>query len=268
MKNKNLKERVLLTGASGSIGTKLRKTLKPLVNKMILSDIVEPKDLQHDENFVKCDLANFKAVQTLLEGVTSIVHLGGVSVDGPFTPILNANIIGVYNLYEAARLAGVKRILFVSSNHAVGFHLRKTKLDADSVTRPDGNYGVSKVFGENLSRMYFDRYKIETVCLRIGSCFEKPIDRRMLHTWLSFRDLTNLIDVCLSQKEVGHTIHYGVSNNKEVWWDNSKSSIKYQPIDSSEQFRNEIESNLPEEDPNKLETIYQGGSFVTRGPYF
>src|SRR5690606_8985578 len=115
-----------------------------------------------------------------------------------FQPILQANIVGMYNLYEAARRHGVKRIVFASSNHVTGYYRQGETIDATVPVRPDGLYGVSKAFGENLSRFYFDRYGIETACVRIGSSFPEPKDRRMLASWLSYDDLHRLVTACLT----------------------------------------------------------------------
>ena len=145
------------------------------------------------EEVVQAALEDRAAVHALLEGIDAVVHLGGISTEQPFEPILQANIVGVYNLYEAARQHGVKRIVFASSNHVTGFYRQDEVIDATMPVRPDGYYGVSKAFGENLSRFYFDRYGIETVCLRIGSSFPEPKDRRMLATWLSYDDLERLV---------------------------------------------------------------------------
>ena len=131
--------RLLLTGAAGGLGKVLRPRLAPLANKLRLSDVANLGDVGPDEELVHCDLGDFDAMLALLDGVDSVVHLGGMSVDGPFEPILNANIRGVYNLYEAARIKGTRRILFASSNHVVGFHKQSERIDADALLRPDGN---------------------------------------------------------------------------------------------------------------------------------
>jgi uronate dehydrogenase len=203
----------------------------------------------------------------MLADVDAVVHLGGVSVDGPFEPILNANIRGVYNLYEAARHHSVKRVVFASSNHVIGFYRQDERIDVNAPLRPDGNYGVSKAFGEALSRYYFDRFGIETVCLRIGSSFEKPRDRRMLSTWLSYGDLFSLVERALVAPNAGHAIVYGMSNNRDVWWDNAGAShLGWVAQDSSEQYRPECEA-LPALAPDDPVRVYQGGKFVTLGPF-
>jgi len=216
---------------------------------------------------VPCDLSDPKAVHALVAGVDAIVHLGGVSVERPFEEILPANIQGTYHLYEAARRHGVRRIVFASSNHVIGFYKQGEVLDADSPPRPDGYYGVSKAFGEQLGSFYFDRYGIETVALRIGSSFPEAKDRRMLVTWLGYDDLEQLIKRAVFVPEVGFTIVYGASANRDSWWDNSKAArLGFRPVESSEQFRAKVESvpPLPADDSAGW---YQGGAFVKAGPF-
>jgi uronate dehydrogenase len=220
------------------------------------------------EELMPAALQDQPVVHKLLEGVDAVVHLGGISVEGPFEPILQANILGAYNLYEAARVHGVKRIVFASSNHVTGFYRQDEVIDADAPMRPDGHYGLSKAFGENLARFYFDRYGLETVCLRIGSSFPEPKDRRMLATWMSYDDLERLVVASLTAPVVGHSVIFGMSDNATTWWDNTKARhIGYRPQDSSERFRAEVEARQPALDRNDPATLFQGGGFVTKGPY-
>ena len=260
--------RLLLTGAAGGLGLVLRPRLADMASIVRISDIAELRGAAPHEECVRCDLGDYDAMLALLDGVDAVVHLGGMSTDGPFEPILNANIRGVYNLYEAARIHGVKRVLFASSNHVVGFHKQTDYLDATAAMRPDGNYGVSKAFGESLSRFYFDRYGIETVCMRIGSSFPKPIDRRMMSTWLSFDDLTSLVTCALIAPTVGHTIVYAASDNQPSWWDNSKAAhLGWTPKDSSEPYRAEMEATAMHLPADDIAMQYQGGGFVKLGPF-
>jgi uronate dehydrogenase len=260
-------KRLLLTGAAGGLGQVLRESLKPFAQTLRLSDIADLGVAKENEEIVSCDLADKAALDALVTGVDAIVHMGGISTEHSFEQILEANIKGVFHLYEGARRHGVKRIVFASSNHVIGFHKQDELLDANCAKRPDGYYGLSKSFGEDLSRFYFDRYGIETACLRIGSSFPEPKDRRMLITWLSYRDLTELIRCCLFAPELGHTIAYGASDNRDKWWDNSAAAhLGFKPQDSSEPFRAKAESVPPlaEGDPAR---IYQGGGFVKAGPF-
>jgi uronate dehydrogenase len=260
-------DRLLLTGAAGALGRQLRQSLKPFANTLRLSDIAAMEPAKDGEEVVPCDLADKAAVDRLVAGCQAIVHLGGVSVERPFEEILEANIKGVFHIYEGARRHGVKRVVFASSNHVIGFHKQGEMLDASSPRRPDGYYGLSKAYGEDLSRFYFDRYGIETACLRIGSSFPEPKDRRMLITWLSYRDLTELVRCSLFAPKLGHAIVYGASANRDKWWDNRGAThLGFQPQDSSEQFRPKVETQPPP-DPADPATQYQGGAFVKNGPY-
>jgi uronate dehydrogenase len=260
-------ERLLLTGAAGGLGRVLRQRLKPFARELRISDRVR---LQADggEDVVQCDLADKDAVHELVRGVDAVAHFGGVSVEDRFESILQSNIVGVFNLYEAARKHGVKRVVFASSNHVIGFYKQSQRLDTEAPMRPDGHYGISKCFGENLSRFYFDRYGIETVCLRIGSSFPEVKDRRMLSTFLSYDDLVELVRCSLFAPDVGHTVIFGVSDNSSSWWDNSKAAhLGFKPRDNSEAQRARVEAANPPLDPQDPRSVYQGGAFTGQGPF-
>ena len=261
-------EKLLLTGAAGGLGKALRERLKANCTVLRLSDCEDFGAARAGEEVVLADLADADAVDGMVKGVQAIVHLGGVSVEGPFMPILQANILGVFNLYEAARKHGVKRVIFASSNHVTGFYRQSETITADHPPRPDGMYGVSKAFGEDISRMYFDRFGIETACVRIGSSFAEPKDRRMLATWLSFDDLHRLITACLCTPVLGHSIVFGMSDNAVTWWDNSRARhIGYVPQDSSDVFRDAVYAKTAPPDLTDPVAIYQGGGFVKAGPF-
>ena len=260
--------RLLLTGGAGGLGKVLRPRLKRLCRVLRVSDIAAMDAAGDGEEVVVAPLQDGAAVHALVAGVEAIVHLGGVSVEGPFEPILQANIVGAWNLYEAARKHGTRRIVFASSNHVTGFYRQDEVVSPLEPMRPDGHYGLSKAFGENLSRFYFDRYGIETVCLRIGSSFPEPKDRRMLATWLSYDDLERLVVASLTAPVVGHSVVYGMSDNTTTWWDNSSAShIGFRPKDSSEPFRAAAEARQPALDHSDPAVVFQGGGFVTKGPY-
>ena len=261
-------DKLLLTGAAGGLGKALRERLKANCSTLRLSDVRAFGEAAPGEEIALADLADAAAVDAMVLGVDAIVHLGGMSVEGPFGPILQANILGVYNLYEAARKHGVKRIVFASSNHVTGFYRQDETITADHPARPDGMYGLSKAFGEDLSRFYFDRYGIETACVRIGSSFPEPKDRRMLATWLSFDDLHRLITACLTTPVLGHSIIFGMSDNAVTWWDNSRAHhIGYVPQDSSDVFRDAVYARTDNPDLNDPVARYQGGGFVVAGPF-
>jgi uronate dehydrogenase len=250
------------------LGKALRERLKANCSVLRLSDVQAFGEAAAAEEIVLADLADAVAVNDMVKGVEAIIHLGGISVEGPFGPIFQANILGVYNLYEAARKHGVKRVVFASSNHVTGFYRQDQTITAEHPARPDGLYGLSKAFGEDLSRFYFDRYGIETACIRIGSSFPEPKDRRMLATWLSFDDLHRLITACLTTPVLGHSIVFGMSANAVTWWDNSRARhIGYVPQDSSDVFRDAVYARTPAPDLNDPAVQFQGGGFVRAGPF-
>lgn len=257
---------LLLTGAAGGVGTALRERLKANCEVLRLSDRAPFGPAQAGEEVVLADLADAVAVSAMVQGCQAIVHMGGVSVEGPFDPILQANIVGVYNLYEAARQHGVKRVVFASSNHVTGFYRQSETVTTAHAPRPDSLYGVSKAFGEDLSRMYFDRYGIETACVRIGSAFAEPKNRRMLASWLSFDDLHRLITACLTTPVLGHSILFGISNNAVAWYDNSGARhVGYVPRDSSDRFREAVYARTPQPNLSDPCEQYQGGLFLMAG---
>ncbi|MGF6853410.1 NAD-dependent epimerase/dehydratase family protein [Paraburkholderia sp. CI3] len=259
--------RLLLTGAAGNLGKQLRPALAQWADIVRVSDIAALGEVAAHEEAAVVNLADEAAVHALLEGVDAVVHLGGISVEAPFEDLLEANIRGLYNVYSSAQKHGVKRIIYASSNHAVGFHSVTSVLDTEVPLRPDGMYGVTKCFGESLSRYYFDRFGLETVCLRIGSSFEQPKTARMLVTYLSYRDFIELVRCSLFTNRVGHAIVYGVSNNRISWVDNTNAAfLGYRPQDSSAQFEHLFPPSAPDtrfDDPTQL---YQGGPFVLAGP--
>jgi uronate dehydrogenase len=260
--------RLLLTGAAGTLGKLLRQSLKANCELLRLSDLRALGEAAAQEELVHADLADAAAVSDMVAGVDAIVHLGGISVEADFTPMLQANFLGLVNLYEGARKHGVKRIVYASSNHVTGFYSQGQTIDADAPPRPDTLYGVSKAFGEDLSRMYFERFGIETACLRIGSCLPAPIDRRTLATWLSPGDLHRLVSACLATPVLGHSIIFGMSNNPVTWWNNWRARhIGYQPQDSAEVFREAIFARTPEPDLTDPAARLQGGAFVHIGPF-
>lgn len=258
--------KLLLTGAAGGVGSALRPLLCRVAHAVVLSDINEVADLAAHETFKLCELSDETAVRNLVEGVDGIIHLGGISIERPFGLILQANILGAYNLFEAARNVGRPRIIFASSNHVVGYYRRDQQLDNTVLPRPDSLYGVSKAFGENLASYYFDKFGQECLSVRIGSCFPEPQNPRMLATWLAVEDFAELCARAFEAARIGHTIIYGVSNNDERWWDNRNAAfLGWTPRRTSAKWRAEVLAAAGREDPSSAEIIYQGGGFVQQG---
>lgn len=260
-------ERILLTGASGGLGTVLRKEIAGRAARLRISDRTALKARSPNEELVVCDLADREAVMALTRDVDVVIHMGG-AVGGqlPFDEVLQSNCLGFHNIYESCRLNGVKRVIWGSSNHAIGFYPRTQCIDASVTPRPDSFYGVSKVFGEAMAQYYWDKFGLESVSLRIGSCFPKPTDRRMLSTWLSYPDLVHLIECCLDAPRVEHTVVYGVSNNDSLLWDNRMAThLGYRPNDNAETFRAELEATTEPYDRDDLAIAVHGGAFAKLG---
>ncbi len=252
-------KKVLITGAAGDVGSYLRRELAGKY-KLILSDRRNLKP-EKGEKFIKADISRMADALKISKGVDAIVHLGGYSVEGPWEAIHKANILGCYNVFEAARKNKVKRIVFATSNHAVGFYRRDEVIDHKVYTRPDGRYGVSKVFGEALGSLYADKYGMEVLLMRIGNVNPKPLDKRRLSIWLSPRDLAQLVSIGIDHPDIRFEIVYGVSGNKRSWYDNSNAArLGYKPQDDAERFADAI---LPREKPgNPRAEQFQGGLFV------
>ena len=256
-------KRLLITGAAGGLGSLARRRLTGLAEILRLSDIADLGAAAAHEEIQPCELADFAQVKRLVEGCDGIVHFGGISVEDAWDKVLPANIQGAYNIYEAARLCGVPRVFFASSNHAIGFYKRETRIDATDPVRPDSLYGVSKCFGEALARYYYDKYAVETAVVRIGSCFPEPKDHRMMATWLSEDDLVSLIERVFAAPKLGYVTVFGASENEEQWWDNRCAGfLGWRPKDSSEQFRAMIDARCEKPASDAPVNRYHGGGFA------
>lgn len=256
-------KRLLLTGAAGGLGSAMRGRLKGMADVIRVSDIADLGAAGLHEELVQCDLSDRAAVDRLVEGCDGIIHLGGISVEDKFSRIISANILGLHNLYEAARENGMPRILFASSNHTIGFYRQDEFLDDQMPYRPDGLYGVSKCFGEALARLYFDKFGQETALVRIGSCMEKPKNHRMLSTWMSYEDFLSMIGCIFRVPRLGCPVIWGCSDNDGRWWDNSPVSyLGWHPKDNAERFRAEIDASVPRPAADHATAVYQGGPFI------
>ena len=256
--------RIVLTGAAGGIGTMIRPLLAPLYPGLVLSDRVQPANLLAGETFVAADLARSEEVAAAVKGAHSVIHLGGFSVEGPWETILQANIIGCYNLFEASRLAGVKRVVFASSNHAVGFYPRRRKIRTDVTVRPDSRYGVSKAFGEALGALYADKHGMAVTCLRIGNVGPRPLDVRRLSIWISPEDIVQLIRIGLDHPDIRFDILYGASDNEASWWDNSRArQLGYRPTGRAEDHRAHAVAEQEKVGRDPVGDLFQGGSFCS-----
>lgn len=249
---------ILITGAAGDVGTHLRRELADKYR--IRASDLRPLKKMATESYMRADISKMADALKITKGVDAVVHLGGYSVEGPWEGILSANVVGCYNVFEAARRNGVKRILFPSSNHATGFYPRTQTIDHRVYPRPDGRYGVSKVFGEALGSLYADKYGMEVFCIRIGNVNPAPIDKRRLSLWLSPRDLAQLVAVGIEHPDIRFEVVYGISANKRAWYDNSNAfRLGYRPQDDSEVFAAEVLAREKPGDP--VAERHQGGVF-------
>jgi uronate dehydrogenase len=252
---------LLITGAAGDIGTHLRRELAG-VYKLHLSDIRPIAKLAPGETFERADIAALTEMLRVTAGVDAILHLGGVSAEADWDSILPANIVGVYNVFEAARRNGVKRVLFATSNHAVGFYRRDQVIDHRVYPRPDSRYGLSKAFGEQVASLYADKYGVEALCIRIGNLNPAPVDKRRLSIWISPRDLAQLVRIGVDHPDIRFEIVYGVSGNRRSWYDNANATrLGYRPQDDSEPYAAEILAKHVDAADPRVE-LFQGGTFV------
>ena len=256
-------KRLVLTGAAGRLGSYLREPLAQLAQVLVSSDIVaDIGPLYPNERYVCADLEHFDAIHSLLDGADMVVHFGAIGDEAPFETILGPNIIGAYNVWEAAHRCGVRRVVYASSIHAVGMHARQDFIGIDAPHRPDTFYGLAKCFAEDLARMYWDKRGLEAVCLRILSC-AKVNNARALGTWLSYDDLIQLVTRAIDTPTTGFSVIYGVSANDRAPVDNSKAGfLGFRPKDNAEVFAADVLAAENPADPGDVAQLCHGGPFA------
>jgi uronate dehydrogenase len=255
-------KRILITGAAGKIGSVLREGLRKHIESILLLDIAPLGTPQPHEEFLSADIRDLSAMKKAMVGVDAVIHLAAIPTEKDFHNILETNIIGTYNVFEAARISGCRRIVFASTNHVVGFYPTDKLISPDRPMRPDTYYGVSKAFGGNLARLYVDKYKLEAICIRIGSFEIRPKELRHLSTWLSPRDAVHLFHRCLVAPNISFVTLFEISANMRAWWANSEAEVLgYHPQDNAEEYADEILSQHG--NANTIASAhFQGGKFT------
>jgi uronate dehydrogenase len=255
--------KVALSGASGNIGRVLRPELLKRGVRLRSAGGSKPlTSLSSEEEVMHGDLRDPAVVDQMLEGVDVLIHMAGTSIERPLPEIIENNLRALYEIYEGARRHRVRRIVFASSNHAIGMYPVEEKLGLDCTFRPDGFYGLSKVWGEAMTRMYWDKHGIEGISVRIGSTLEQPTEFRHLSTWLGHDDLMQLMMRCIEAPKVGYLVVWGISNNTRSYWDQTGAErLGYRPVQNAEDY---AEAILRQENPlDPVAQRYQGGGFVS-----
>lgn len=254
--------KVVMTGAAGGVATMIRPYLREITSELVLSDRGDIDDLQAGETSLPADLTDLASMERLLKGADGLIHLGGQSIEADWETVLDANIIGLHNTYEAARRQGCKRIIFATTNHVVGFYRRQQTIDHTVMARPDSRYGVSKAFGEALGRMYADKYGLRFLNIRIGNVGDKPLDIRRLSIWVSPGDLTQLIQIGLTHPNLHFEVVYGASRNARAWWDNTNAyRLGYQPEGRAEDYADIAHAASEAQPDDRITAQFQGGTF-------
>jgi uronate dehydrogenase len=254
--------RVLVTGAAGNIGSAVRESFRAAYPLVRLTDVRELSPAGPREEVAQADLSDFEAALAVARGVDVVVHLGAIPGEDTFARLLDANVVATRNVFEAARREGVRRVVFASTNHVTGFYPASQRIDPNDPVRPDSVYGVTKVFGEALGRLYADKFGLEVVCLRIGAFGERPSDANSVRMWLSPRDCVQLVRRSVDAADVGFLVVYGASRIPDPFWENPNAArIGYEPEDrlDASATREQHESDR-----------FQGGRFTApdHGPDF
>jgi uronate dehydrogenase len=252
---------VAVTGAGGAIGTTVRSGIRERYDELRLLDRVKISDCAPNETAYKVDVRDLDAMKGIFTGCDAIVHLAGIPDESSYYDIEANNITGTYCVFEAAKRAGVGRIVYASSNHVIGFHDSDRVLDVDAPMRPDSYYGVSKVFGEALGQLYHDKWGLEVACLRIGSFRPVPQDERQLSTWLGPDDAVDLFARCLDAETLDFSVIYGVSANTDTRWRNGPAAeaIGFHPTQDAEIYRNQVQ---PSDSDKSQSSRFHGGMFT------
>ena len=257
-------KKLVLTGAGGRLGSYLREPLSKMCDELVSTDwLGDIGTLYPTETYTKADLGSLEQMEAVLEGADMVVHFGAIGDEAAWDAILHSNIIGAYNVWEAAARKGLRRVVYASSIHAVGMYPKTQRIDTEVPHRPDTYYGLAKCFAEDLGSLYWDKKGMESVHLRILSAAQVN-NPRSLGTWLSYDDLIHLVERAITTPITGFSIIYGVSNNDRATVDNNNASfLGYQPKDNAEQFAKAVLTEAPSADPTDPGQMCQGGPFAS-----
>lgn len=251
---------LLITGASGFVGTGLRRELAATGRRLRLFVRKPLAELGPNEEQVVGDIADAAAVLRAMDGASGVVHLAGCTTDAGLEEQIDGNIRGAFNIFEAARQRGVERVVYASSNHVVGFYPRHRRIGNQVLVRPDSRYGLFKAFGEQAGALYADKYGLRVLCIRIGNVNDRPIDRRRLALWLSWRDLVQLVEIGLTHPTLRYEVVYGVSGNERSFYDNDAAyRLGYRPQDNAEEHAGQVLAASAREDASLPGTVSMGG---------
>jgi uronate dehydrogenase len=255
--------KLAIVGGSGRVGSALRRELAPLVQSIVVLGRTFPDDLAANETFVEADMSEVDKMRSAFEGVDGVIHMAGIPKEAPLEDIVQVNVIGTNNVYEAARLAKVPRVILGSSNHSIGYYPRDTVVSGTSQMRPDGLYGLSKCWTELVAGLYYDKYGVRSLIIRIGNASKQPKTVRSLEVWVSPADLCQLTLIGLTHPDVDATTVFGVSAGGGNWWDNSAATrLGYKPQDV---IAEHAAAELGTEDESEVALFYQGGRFAAAG---
>lgn len=252
--------KLAIVGGSGRVGTALRKELAPLVHSILVLGRSRPDDLAPNERYLEVDMSEVDKMRAAFEGMDGVIHMAGIPKEAPLEDIVRVNVLGTSNVYEAARLAGVPRVVLGSSNHAIGYYPRDVVVSGTAQMRPDGLYGLSKCWTELVAGLYYDKYGIRSLIIRIGNAGKQPKTLRSLEVWVSARDLCQLTLIGLTHPDIDATTVFGVSGGGGTWWDNSSATkLGYKPKDI---IAEHAAPELSTEDESEVALFYQGGRFA------
>ncbi len=255
---------VAITGGSGRVATMMRKVLSHRLKHVRIVDIVPPAELAANESYVKADLTRLDDAVAALTGMDGVIHLAGIPSEKALADMVQVNVIGTSNVYEAATLTKVPRVVLGSSNHAIGFYPRDVVVGPNDPMRPDSIYGLTKCWGELVAGVYYDKHGVRSLIVRIGNAQDMPRAPRSLEVWVSPGDLAQLCVIGLTHPDIDVKTVFGVSAGGGSWWDNTEAEkLGYVPQDVIRDFAHPDSFKPVPTDANPVGEYFQGAMFCT-----